>query len=175
MTEEEKKVRFENIISKTAATRRKNNTPSWNSGKTGIYSDETIEKIRQAAIEQFENGAFQKTSIEKAMEELLQEMNLNYKYSFIIEKRQYDFLLTDYNIIIECDGDYWHANPKFFPEPKDWQIERQEIDREKNRIAEDSGYIILRFWEDDINNDLEYVQQKIASHVASEPQRNWKR
>lgn len=60
MTEEEKKVRFENIISKTAATRRKNNTPSWNSGKTGIYSDETIEKIRQAAIEQFENGAFQK-------------------------------------------------------------------------------------------------------------------
>lgn len=109
------------------------------------------------------------------MEELLQEMNLNYKYSFIIEKRQYDFLLTDYNIIIECDGDYWHANPKFFPEPKDWQIERQEIDREKNRIAEDSGYIILRFWEDDINNDLEYVQQKIASQVASEPQRNWKR
>ncbi|MEC5270567.1 DUF559 domain-containing protein [Caldifermentibacillus hisashii] len=174
MSEKEKRERFEKIISKTAATRRKNKTPSWNSGKTGIYTEETIEKIRKAALIQFENGVFRKTSIESKVEELLQEMNLKYKYSFILQKHQFDFLLIDYNILIECDGDYWHVNPKFYPKPKGWQIKRIEIDKEKNRIAKNNGYTILRFWEDEINNNLGYVHQIISSHVASEPQRNWK-
>lgn len=175
MTEEEKSERYKKIISKTAATRRKNNTPSWNSGKTGIYSKETIEKIRKAALYQFASGSFKKTSIEKIMEDLLKEMNLNYKYSFVLKNHQYDFLLDflliDYKIIIECDGDYWHANPKFYPDPKDWQIERMKIDREKDRIATENKYKILRFWEDDIKNNIDFVRQTIASHVASEPQR----
>ncbi len=175
MSNEEKKERFQRIINKTAATRRKNKTPSWNSGKTGVYSKETIEKIRRAALNQFLNGSFRKTSIEKIMENLLQELDLNYKYSFVLQNHQYDFLLVDYKIIIECDGDYRHANPKFYPNPKEWQIERQKNDLEKNRIAENNGYSILRFWEDDIKNNISFVRQTIASNVASEPQRNRKR
>ncbi|PIC75705.1 hypothetical protein CSV74_15015 [Sporosarcina sp. P19] len=71
MTAEDKLKHFEKIISKTAKTRKKNGTPSWNSGKTGIYTEETIEKIRAATLRQLENHSFQKTKIEKLMEAYL--------------------------------------------------------------------------------------------------------
>ncbi|WP_198029782.1 endonuclease domain-containing protein [Bacillus sp. J33] len=167
MNGEAKEKHFKNIISKTAKTRRENNTPSWNSGKTNIYSDETIEKIRQATLKQMENQIFKKTIIEEIMEEYLKELNTEYQYSFILQKRQYDFLLKKYNLIIECDGDYWHANPKFYPEPAEWQVERIKIDQVKNEIAESNGYRIVRFWEDDILNNIGYVKGIINDLLAT--------
>ncbi|WP_456274072.1 endonuclease domain-containing protein [Bacillus sp. AK031] len=167
MDEEKRLQHFHNIISKTAITRKENGTPSWNSGKTGIYSEETIEKIRQATLRQMEDQVFQKTKIEYIIEKYLKKLNVNYKYSFILQKRQFDFLLVEYQIIIECDGDYWHANPKFYPEPKDWQKERSQIDLEKNEIAQRNGYQITRFWEDDILNNFDYVKHIINNLLAT--------
>jgi very-short-patch-repair endonuclease len=163
----EKEKHFKNIITKTAKTRRENGTPSWNSGKTGIYSEKTIKKIRQATLKQMENKVFKKTNIEKVIENYLKSKNIRYKYSFILEKRQFDFLLIDKRIIIECDGDYWHANPKFYPQPKDWQIERIKIDRVKNEIAKENGYTIIRFWEDDILHNFNHVRSIINDLLAT--------
>lgn len=117
MPEDVKEQHFKNIVSKTAKTRRKNGTPSWNSGKIGVYSKETIEKIRIATLNNLANCTYKKTKPEMIMEEILNNLNLSYQYSFILEKRQYDFLLPQYKLIIECDGDYWHVNPKFYPTP----------------------------------------------------------
>lgn len=167
MDPEKKKERLKKIINKTAKTRRENRTPSWNSGKTGIYSKETIEKIRAATLKQMENQVFKKTSIEKIMEDYLKQIGVEYQYSFILEKRQYDFWLRRHNLIIECDGDYWHANPKFYPEPAEWQIERIKIDRNKNEIAKRNGYKIIRFWEDDIINNFEHVKRVIDDLLAT--------
>ncbi|AJD91432.1 hypothetical protein JMA_21150 [Jeotgalibacillus malaysiensis] len=162
-----KQEHFKRIISKTAKTRRKNKTPSWNSGKTGIYSEETIEMIRSATLKQMEEQVFKKTRIEKVLEEYLKEANIEYRYSFILQKRQYDFLLPKYRLIIECDGDYWHANPSVYPEPADWQIERIKRDLEKNEIAKRSGYRIVRFWENDILNNFNYVKSVINDLLAT--------
>ncbi|MFC4022813.1 endonuclease domain-containing protein [Oceanobacillus longus] len=163
MSPEKKRKHFNNIITKTAKTRRINKTPSWNSGKTGIYSQETIEKIRNSTLKQMQSKNFRKTNIEKIMERFLIHNDINYRYSFILKQRQYDFLLLDYNVIVECDGDYWHANPKFFPIPQDWQVIRQETDLIKNEIA---GYVILRFWEDDILNNFQTVESAIYDLLA---------
>lgn len=167
MDEELKIIHFKRIISKTSATRRRNKTPSWNSGKTGIYSDETIEKIRAATLKQMENQVFRKTGIERKMEAYLIDQNIPFKYSFILEKRQFDFLLTEANTIIECDGDYWHANPKFYPKPSEWQVNRKQIDQEKNMIAKRNGYHILRFWEDDIINNFDKIKSIINDLLAT--------
>jgi very-short-patch-repair endonuclease len=167
MSEEEKQTHFKGIITKTAKTRKDNKTPSWNSGKTGIYSEETIEKILQATLKQMKDQVFKKTKIEIIMEEYLQTLNVEHKYSFILQKRQFDFLLLKQNLIIECDGDYWHANPKFYPEPAEWQIERIAIDQEKNEIAKNNGYRIVRFWEDDILNNFDHVKRIIHGLLAT--------
>lgn len=167
MTNKEKTEHFKNIITKTARTRKKNHTASWNSGKTGIYSEDTIEKIRTATLKQMENQVFRKTNIEKIIEEYLKEKKITYKYSFILEKRQFDFVLLNYQVIIECDGDYWHANPKFYPNPEKWQIKRITIDHEKDRIAKRNGYKIVRFWEDDILNNFERIKSLINDLLAT--------
>lgn len=114
MSDIEKERHFTNIITKTAKTRKMNGTPSWNSGKTGIYSDETIEKIRQATLKQLKSEIFRKTSIEKKVEQFLLDNNIAYSYPFILDRAQFDFRLFEKKILIECDGDYRHGNPKFY-------------------------------------------------------------
>ncbi|MEQ6375937.1 DUF559 domain-containing protein [Bacillaceae bacterium S4-13-56] len=165
MSDREKEAHFNKIITKTAITRKKNNTPSWNSGKTGIYSKETIQRIRNATLRQMADQKIVKTKIEKIMDESLDTLKVNHKYSFILEQHQYDFVLPDQKILIECDGDYWHANPKFYPIPKDWQVERIKKDKYKNHLASLNGYQILGFWEDDIINRIDHVKQTIASYL----------
>lgn len=101
------------------------------------------------------------------MEKFLQDQHIDYQYSFILEKRQFDFLLKDYGLIIECDGDYWHANPKFYPKPEEWQLRRIKIDKNKNNIAIKNGYRIVRFWEDDILNNFNKVHCVINDLLAT--------
>lgn len=167
MPDEQKKVHFENIISKTAKTRKINGTPSWNSGKTGVYSKETIEKIRQAALKQIERETFRKTSIEKTLEQFLVEQSIPYKYSFIFEGAQFDFLLLGTKILIECDGDFWHGNPKFYSTFYDVQKRIKARDIEKNQIAATHGYTLFRFWEDEIKNDFENVKKRIINALLA--------
>lgn len=175
MSEEEKKEHFRKIIEKTASTRRKNKTPSWNSGKTGIYSEETIERMREAALRNLLEGKHRKTSIEKITENILKELGVNYKYSFILGNRQFDFVLPDYNVLIECDGDFWHCNPRIYSKPNEFQRKRMLIDLEKNKLASANGYFLLRFWETDIKEHTDDVKEEIERILRDIPQRSRKR
>lgn len=167
MTNQQKAVHFETIILKTSKTRKKNGTPSWNSGKTGIYSEETIEKIRQATLKQLGRESFRKTSIEKTVERFLLAENIPYKYSHIFKGAQFDFLLVGKNILIECDGDFWHGNPKFYTTYYDVQKKIRARDIEKNHIAASHGFKLLRFWEDEIVNDFENVKKRIINALLA--------
>lgn len=167
MSQEEKKSHFTNIITKTAKTRRKNHTPSWNSGKTGVYDEQTIQKIRNATLKQMKNQSFKKTKIERLMETILEELSLEYKCSYILENRQYDFVVPKLKLLIECDGDYWHANPRYYPNPDDWQIERIKIDNYKNEIARRNEFRICRFWEFDILNNRDFVKKELKRIILT--------
>ncbi|MUK87149.1 hypothetical protein GMD78_01885 [Ornithinibacillus sp. L9] len=69
--------------------------------------------------------------------------------------------------IIECDGDYWHANPKFYKELADWQVKRKQTDFEKNVIALRNGFRIVRFWEDNIINNFDFIKGIIHDLLAT--------
>lgn len=70
----------------------------------------------------------------------------------------YDLFIKEENLLIEINGDYWHANPKKFNEndfikypgkiikAKEKWIE----DEEKRKIAVQNGYRIIYFWEDEL-------------------------
>ena len=101
---------------------------------------------------------YKKTSIEKVVEEYLKLKKINYKYNFILSNNQFDFLIPDYNIIIEVHGDYWHANPEIYGEGKKELNERQlfKINRDiekSNYIKENTNFNILYIWETDIKNE----------------------
>lgn len=55
-----------------------------------------------------------------------------------------DFYIPKYNIIIECDGNYWHNLP-----------EVKERDKMKNELIKNEGRSLYRFWESEINESVE--------------------
>lgn len=172
----------DNIIEKKIKTRLENDIllnriyVPWNKGKTGIYSKETIEKIRTATINQMRNGKIKKTGIEKIIEQYLIDNNIKYIYSFIFKNRQYDFLLKDYNVVIEVNGDYWHGNPKFWDINEDSPNKKKLYETQKMKIKDDivkkniinnSEYNLLVIWEDDIVNNFNYVINIINNEIKN--------
>ena len=93
---------------------------------------------------------------------LNESLEIKYIHSYYIESigKIYDFYLPDYNIIIEVDGDFWHCNPikHIIPECKTQEI-NLENDKFKTQWAINNGYTLLRFWENDINNNIKQVKQ----------------
>jgi len=45
------------------------------------------------------------------------------------------------------------------------QIKNIIRDQEKNKWAEENGYKLLRFWEDDINNNIKQVKQILLENL----------
>jgi len=169
-----KSSKFEEITLKRVARRKRNDETlsrkyaAWNSGKTGIYSLETIEKIKAATRSQFHREIFKKTSIEKRVDELLKEAGIKYKYSFILCGRQFDFVVND-KFLIELHGDFWHGNPKIYgpglKDLRDHQIMKRLDDKIKQRIACEQGYVYVELWEYDINNNWDTVKSRILEMI----------
>lgn len=109
------------------------------------------------------NRKYYTSNLEKAFSKILDSLNIKYKSNFYAKeiKAFYDFRLPLTNLIIEVDGDFWHCNPdsKFNTPKYKSQIKNLERDKEKNKWAKDNGYKLLRFWENDINNNIEKIKQ----------------
>jgi len=56
------------------------------------------------------------------------------------------------NIVIECDGDYWHKYPKGL-----------DIDKNRNKELQEKGYLILRYWEREIKGNVQGVVDEIEN------------
>ena len=122
--------------------------------------------IREHTIKQLQEGRMPKsyTSIEIAIEKILKDNNIPYIHQYRLGKFVFDFKIKD-NILIECDGDYWHSNPLFYNNnnTNDRQKLIQKRDLLKNQIAKENHYILLRFWENDIKNNLNSIKNQLLS------------
>jgi very-short-patch-repair endonuclease len=143
-------------LEKQRETRRKTNK------KNGYHhSPETIEKIRQSFLSRAPAGGmkFFNTKPELKMGEVLKSLNRVYKPQQYVAGCKIDFLLEDLNLVIECDGDYWHANPKKYApdfynkKMKMTAVEIWERDAQRTKQLEDAGYKVIRFWEQDFNEN----------------------
>lgn len=81
----------------------------------------------------------------------LTELEINFVRQFRLDGRFFDFLLTDYNLLLEADGDYHHGNPKIYLKLNNNQKEKVKIDKIKNNIARKYNYRLVRVWESDID------------------------
>jgi len=69
--------------------------------------------------------------------------------------------LPSYNILVEADGDYWHGNPDYFTTLNEIQIINKKNDIFKDELAKQEGYLLLRFWENQIkkiNFEIEFLE-----------------
>ena len=102
------------------------------------------------------------------------------KFERINDKKYFgDIWLKDYNIIVECNGDYWHCNPNIYDEnyyhkkikklAKDiWSDDKLKLDSFTG-----IGYHIITIWEYDWNNDIEFFN-KLKTTIENEICKNKK-
>ena len=80
------------------------------------------------------------------------------------------------NLLIEINGNYWHANPAIYNEddvfnfPKDTLTAKDiwELDKYKKDIAKENGYDFLCIWESEIKEDINEVKQRIKNSINKE-------
>lgn len=90
-----------------------------------------------------------------------------------IESVVQDDKSTPPSILIEIDGDYYHANPeKYKKGDLNWtQKKSKRVDKLKNLWAAQQCIVLLRFWESEINSDPKRVADEILKYVHGD----WKR
>lgn len=151
---------------------------------------EWCKKISNAKIREWENMSEEDkqiritrllnittSSIETKIGNLLLELNIPFTTQYKINNRYFDFLINDTQIIIEVNGDYWHANPEKYKENDILNLGRGKLmsakqiwvkDKKKNTQAINKGYKVLIIWEKYIRktSDLElkeYLLNKIMN------------
>ena len=141
----------------------------WNKGKTGVYSENALEKMRKARLKQV--FPLTDTKIEKILQKRLREKGIKFeKHKSILGQPD---IFIEQNICIFADGDYWHGNPMVFS-PNDeitssggrkkvWEI--WEKDEKINQKLIQKGYKVLRLWEEEIKNNPEKCLQKIKKII----------
>lgn len=83
------------------------------------------------------------SSIEVAVKAELERRCVRHVGQYRIGRWSCDFYVPDLNLVIECDGDYWHSRPEV--------VERDKV---KDRDLLGAGYKLARIAESAINSDV---------------------
>lgn len=137
-----------------------NGKKSWWQNYPDYKKDTWIERLREQRKHQI--LPTKDTSIEIKIKEFLDKLSIKYiqhKYIMNINHSyQCDFFLKDFNMVIECDGDYWHNYPNY-----------RDIDLIRTEELISQKYKVMRLWERDIKKlTLEEFKYHLIS-LAEDP------
>ena len=134
-----------------------------------VQSEATRKKMSDTAIKNIlKTGKVKRSNLEYIFEGILVSLEVKYTHSHHIPSinKIYDFYLPEHNILIEVDGDFWHCHPEKFPLPEcKTQKINIENDKLKTQWAINNGYKLLRFWENDIKNNIKHVKQTLLENL----------
>lgn len=124
---------------------------------TQKHSPETCERFREITAKRWQNGSFNKeTSIHRITREFLQKLNFteNWEEEFNVKYYSLDFAFPESKIAIECQGTFFHIDPRFYPNGPENAIQRRNFGRDKAKRSylENKGWTLIEIWETEINN-----------------------
>jgi len=130
-------------------------------------------KMRQNIIKRLKNNQipFLNTKIEKKIAQELNKKSFSFVPQYLVDKKFVcDFALPTFNIIIECDGDYWHANPKIYDHKNlDLRQKRNnQRDKFKDKYLTKKGWKVFRFFESEINKSPQKCVNKVMNEVKKQ-------
>lgn len=115
------------------------------------------------------------TSPERRLRLALWRRGLRYRKNWRALPGSPDIALTRQKIAIFVDGDFWHARGHLAHPGEQIATHREywskklarnvERDRETNDALTQAGWLVLRFWESDIKEDLPAVLDEIAKYT----------
>jgi DNA mismatch endonuclease (patch repair protein) len=165
----------ESQIGKNNSFYGKHHTDETKKGMSESSKDNWKDPIYIAKIiASFKNQKFSNTKIELAIQEYLRAKNIKFETQKALPGIP-DIYLLEYNIIIFCDGNYFHAFPgkyksedimKFTKSSSKIVQQIWDHDKEVTEYLESQGYVVLRFWEHDINKNFEEVKSRILDTIG---------
>ena len=129
-------------------------------------SDEQKNIIIQKRCKNFVHNFSSK--LETRISNVLEELNIGFTRQFWINRKSFDFKINKTRIILEINGDYWHANPEIYKKDDILKfpngiIKAGEVwkkDSLKNAIAEKYNYFVIYIWEKEMKaiDDCEFME-----------------
>ena len=103
------------------------------------------------------------------IEQFIKPLEIEYQTQYYIKEiKQYcDVYIPSKNLIVECDGSFWHCDPRLFPNGPIYDYQKNKIERDKIKTDYliNKGYELLRFWEVDIIDNPELVKEKLNEKI----------
>jgi len=138
------------------------------------HSQETKNKMRDIQNKKWETGDIGKkkqysSKLENTFKNILELLDIKFTEKLYAKeiKAFYDFYIPEKNLVIEVDGDFWHCNPKSKHSLPKYESQKKNLirDKEKEQWLKDNGYKLLRFWENDINNNILEVKRILLENI----------
>lgn len=107
------------------------------------------------------------TEPERIFQVMMDELGITVESQKVIGNKIYDFYAPSKNLIIEIDGDYWHANPLIYENKvlNKTQSRNVKNDKFKDVLAIGSGFLIERVWEYDLKNNYEEQKKRFKNLI----------
>lgn len=134
------------------------------------HSDETKAKIRAKTLKQMADGRMPQsmTSIQLKVKDHMIKNGLWDGFSLehnFKDRYSIDIANPELRIAIECQGDYWHANPRFYSKRNQTQGRNVGRDKNKKRMLEKNGWEVVELWEHDIKNSIDACLDRIRESI----------
>lgn len=128
--------------------------------------EKKLMQLMQMRLNQI-NGAFNRdTKPEIICEKYIKDKNWEYDKKVQVGYYNCDFIIHK-QYVVEVQGDYWHANPKFYSN-ENWSVtQRNNVHRDRSKLTylRNKGYSVLYLWEDDINKNFTFCCEQLNKFI----------
>jgi len=136
------------------------------------FSEEQRETVRERMINRIKNGEITHTFTKphEIISNLLNNHHITHENEYPCKYYSIDIYLTNYNLMIEIMGDYWHASPLKYLYDNLSDIQKKDIIRDKAKHTYIKKYYnceILYLWESDIINNIDLCWALIDSYICN--------
>lgn len=151
----------------------------WNSEKGNILrekllkmncSDEHKNMLLNNTLNMQKHG----TNIERIVENQLKLMSITFLKQHIIKNDDIiticDFFIPKYNLVIECNGDYWHCNPEKYTTGPINKTQENTIVKDKLKLEfyNSLNYNTVILWESEINDIGFNLKNHIEKYITKQ-------
>ena len=135
------------------------------------HTEETKAKLRAANAKQFADPAARQQAAERTIKQIqdgrtgkaynrletrvaerLRSEGVNFVQQYRVGFYVFDFYLPDTNTLLEANGGFWHADPRFYPADRITSRQKATVvrDTQKRTYAQNKGYCVEVAWEYDV-------------------------
>lgn len=143
--------------------------PTRNNKKSVTVTKKTTKpRKRHKRIRQKNHPEYGTSKLEdKFAKEFLDKLGVEYERQYHAKdiKRYYDFRVNSL-ILIELDGDYYHSYGLVYEDMNPMQRHNAWVDKIKNEWAVEHGFLLVRIWEHDVNNNPNKVMEYLKDIIG---------